>query len=126
MRGSVIHERPCVNITLLVRFVAVAEELHFPRAAKKLNIPLASLYSSISKLEDEVGSPLFVRNAAETRLTQAGILFLETARDEIAAAPAPIEKPVVPAGGKAKASKGKGRAPAVKGQPKPFKKRQGR
>src|SRR4051794_6931021 len=87
-----------VNITLLVRFVAVAEELHFPRAAKKLNIPLASLYSSISKLEDEVGAPLFVRNAAETRLTQAGVLFLATARNEIAAAPAPAPKPVVPAG----------------------------
>jgi hypothetical protein len=115
-----------VNITLLVRFVAVAEELHFPRAASKLGIPLASLYSSISKLEDEVGSPLFTRNATGTQLTNAGVLFLATAREEIAAAPAPAEKPVVPAGGKAKASKGKGRAPAVKGQPKPYKKRQGR
>ena len=114
-----------MNITLLVRFVAVAEELHFPRAAHALDIPLASLYSSISKLEDEVGSPLFVRGSAKTQLTEAGELFLATARDEIAAAPAPV-KPVVPAGGKAKASKGKGRAPAVKGQPKPFKKRQGR
>lgn len=115
-----------MNVTLLVRFVAVAEELHFPRAAIKLNIPLASLYSSISKLEDEVGTPLFVRNSAETRLTEAGSLFLVTARDEIAAAPAQVKQPVVPAGGKAKASKGKGRAPVVKGQPKPFKKRQGR
>ncbi|MEO7016141.1 MAG: LysR family transcriptional regulator [Leifsonia sp.] len=114
-----------MNITLLVRFVAVAEELHFPRAAIALNIPLAVLYSSIAKLEDEVGHPLFVRDASRTRLTEAGILFLATARDEIAAAPVP-EKPVIPAGGKAKASKGKGRAPAVKGQPKPFKKRQGR
>jgi hypothetical protein len=115
-----------VNITLLVRFVAVAEELHFPRAAIALNIPLTSLYSSISKLEDEVGSPLFIRDPTGTRLTKAGVLFLATARDEIAAAPAPVEKPVKPAGGKAKASKGKGRTPAVKGQPKPFKKRQGR
>jgi hypothetical protein len=115
-----------VNVTLLVRFVAVAEELHFPRAAQALNIPLASLYSSISKLEDEVGSPLFTRDSNGTRLTAAGTLFLATARDEIAAAPAPAKKPVVPAGGKAKASKGKGRAPAVKGQPKPYKKRQGR
>jgi hypothetical protein len=121
-----IHEGPYVNVTLLVRFVAVAEELHFPRAARELNIPLAALYSSISKLEDEVGSPLFIRDSTETRLTKAGILLLATARDEIAAAPAPVEKPVIPAGGKAKASKGKGRAPAVKGQPKPFKKRQGR
>jgi hypothetical protein len=126
IRGSMIHEGPYVNITLLVRFVAVAEELHFPRAARELNIPLAALYSSISKLEDEVGSPLVVRDSTGTRLTKAGILLLATARDEIAAAPAPVEKPVIPAGGKAKASKGKGRAPAVKGQPKPFKKRQGR
>lgn len=115
-----------MNITLLVRFVAVAEELHFPRAAKALNIPLASLYSSIAKLEEQAGTPLFVRDSAETRLTNAGTLFLATAKDEIAAAPAPTAKPVVPAGGKAKASKGKGRAPAVKGQPKPYKKRQGR
>jgi hypothetical protein len=115
-----------VNITLLVRFVAVAEGLHFPRVARELGIPLASLYSSIAKLEEEVGAPLFVRNSAETRLTKAGVLFLDTAREEIAAAPAPPKKPVVPAGGKAKASKGKGRAPAVKGQPKPYKKRQGR
>jgi hypothetical protein len=121
-----IHEWPYVNITLLVRFVAVAEELHFPRAASRLNVPLAALYSSISKLEGEVGSPLFIRDSTGTRLTKAGVLFLATARDEIAAAPAQVEKPGVPAGGKAKASKGKGRAPAVKGQPKPFKKRQGR
>jgi len=53
------------------------------------------------------------------------VLLLEEAKEQIAAAP-PVEKPVVPAGGKAKASKGKGRAPSVKGQPKPFKKRQGR
>jgi hypothetical protein len=125
-RGSAIQEGPNVKISLLVRFVAVAEELHFPRAAKALGIPLASLYSSISKLEDEVGAPLFVRDATGTRLTPAGTLLLVTARDEIAVAPAPPQKPIVPAGGKAKASKGKGRAPAVKGQPKPFKKRQGR
>lgn len=115
-----------MNITLLVRFVAVAEELHFPRAANTLNIPLPALYSSISKLEEEVGSPLFIRDPTGTRLTKVGVLFLATARDEIASAGVPVEKPVKPAGGKAKASKGKGRTPAVKGQPKPFKKRQGR
>ena len=114
-----------MNITLLRRFVAVAEELHFPRAADTLGIPLASLYSSIEKLETEVGHPLFTRNG-ETRLTKVGILFLDEARREIAAAPASVEKPVAKAGGKAKASKGKGRAPIVKGKPKPYKKRQGR
>lgn len=114
-----------MNITLLERFVAVAEELHFPRAAGMLGIPLASLYSSIDKLELEIGQPLITRDAP-TRLTPAGTLLLADAKKEIAAAPAPAAKPVVPAGGKAKASKGKGRTPAVKGQPKPYKKRQGR
>jgi hypothetical protein len=114
-----------VNIILLRRFVAVAEELHFPRAAKALDIPLASLYSSIDKLEAEIGQPLFTRTG-DTQLTKVGLLFLDEARAEIAAAPAPAEKPVVKAGGKAKASKGKGRAPIVKGKPKPYPKRQGR
>jgi DNA-binding transcriptional LysR family regulator len=115
-----------VNIILLIRFVAVAEELHFPRAAAALAIPLASLYSSIDKLEAEVGHPLFTRDSGQTRLTRAGDLLLVEAREQIAAAPAPAAKPAVAGGGKAKASKGKGRAPVVKGQPKPFKKRQGR
>jgi hypothetical protein len=115
-----------VNITLLRRFVVAAEELHFPRAAQELGIPLPSLYSSIDKLEAEVGHPLFTRDGAAPALTKAGTLLLAEARVQIAAAPAPPAKPVVKAGGKAKASKGKGRAPAVKGQPKPYKKRQGR
>lgn len=114
-----------MNITLLSRFVVAAEELHFPRAAIALDIPLPSLYSSIDKLEQEVGHPLFTRDGARPELTGAGMLLLEEAREQLAAAP-PVIKPVVPAGGKAKASKGKGRTPAVKGQPKPFKKRQGR
>lgn len=116
-----------MNITLLRRFVAVAsEDLHFPRAAKTLGIPLASLYTSVDKLEAEVGHPLFTRNKAGWTLTPAGKLLLVEAKQRIAHEPAPVAKPVAPAGGKAKASKGKGRAPVVKGEPKPFKKRQGR
>ncbi|WP_435743631.1 LysR family transcriptional regulator [Microbacterium sp. PMB16] len=114
-----------MKISLLRRFIVVAEELHFPRAAASLGIPLASLYTSIEKLEAEVGHPLF--NPGEpTRLTKVGELLLEEARVEVAAAPAPVKNAPAPRGGKAKASKGKGRAPAVKGQPKPYKKRQGR
>lgn len=113
-----------MNITHLQRFVVVAEELHFPRAADRLGIPLASLYSSIEKLEAEIGHPLLTRNP--TRLTAVGTAFLPDAMAQLAAAPSSDEKPVVKAGGKAKASKGKGRAPIVKGQPKPYKKRQGR
>ena len=113
-----------MNLTQLQRFVAVAEELHFPRAADRLGIPLASLYSSMDKLETELGAPLFTKNP--TQLTAVGAAFLPEAEAQIAAAPPPAEKPVVKGGGKAKASKGKGRAPIVKGQPKPYKKRQGR
>ncbi len=116
-----------MDIALLQRFVAVvADDLHVPRAAHTLGIPLASLYSSIEKLETDVGHPLFTRAKSGWTLTEAGALLLEEARRQIAAAPTPKAKPAVPAGGKAKASKGKGRAPVVKGEPKPFKKRQGR
>ncbi|WP_405373244.1 MULTISPECIES: LysR family transcriptional regulator [unclassified Microbacterium] len=114
-----------MNTTLLERFIVVAEELHFPRAAETLGIPLASLYTSMDKLEAQVGSILVTRDKPTT-LTPAGQLLLADARSLIAAAPAPEPPPRVPAGGKAKASKGKGRAPVVKGQPKPYKKRQGR
>lgn len=114
-----------MNVTHLQRFVAVAEELHFPRAAANLGIPLAALYSSIEKLEGEVGQPL-IAQGKPTRLTPVGEMFLGEARAMIAAAPAATAKPKGPAGGKAKASKGKGRAPVVKGQPKPYKRRQSR
>lgn len=116
-----------VNIVLLQRFVALVDDgVHFPRAAQSLGIPLASLYSSVEKLETEVGHPLFTRTKTGLVLTGAGELLLEEAKAQIASAPPPAAKKVVPAGGKAKASKGKGRTPVVKGQPKPFKKRQGR
>lgn len=114
-----------MNVTQLKHFVAVAEELHFPRAANALGIPLAALYTSIDKLEAEVGQPLLTRGSP-TQLTKVGTMFIDEARAMIAAAPPEVQKPKAPAGGKAKASKGKGRAPAVKGQPKPYKKRQGR
>lgn len=114
-----------MKIADLRRFIAVADELHFPRAAEALGIPLASLYTSIERLETEIGQPLFTRQAP-TRLTEVGVSFLPEAQARVAAAPPPAEKPTVKAGGKAKASKGKGRAPIVKGQPKPYKKRQGR
>lgn len=116
-----------MKVAHLTRFVALVDaDIHFPRAAETLGIPLASLHSSIDSLEAEVGHPLFANTKGGKALSPAGELLLEEAKHQIAAAPPPTAKPVVPAGGKAKASKGKGRAPSVKGQPKPFKKRQGR
>ncbi|PZU41482.1 MAG: LysR family transcriptional regulator [Microbacterium sp.] len=116
-----------MKITQLRRFIAVIDaDLHVPRAADELGIPLAALYSSIDKLETEVGQPLFAREKSGWRLTPAGRLLQDEAARRIAEAPPTASKPMASTGGKAKASKGKGRAPVVKGQPKPFKKRQGR
>lgn len=116
-----------MKIALLRRFVTLVEtDVHYPRAAENLGIPLASLYTSIEKLEADVGHPLFTGPKSAPTLTGAGMLLLDEARRQIAAAPPPAPKQVAPGGGKAKASKGKGRTPRVKGQPVTYKKRQGR
>ncbi|NMG49068.1 LysR family transcriptional regulator [Azoarcus communis] len=58
-------------------FLAVAEELHFARAAEKLHIEQSPLSRTIKELEEELGEQLFVRTSRSTRLTRAGKLFLE-------------------------------------------------
>ena len=109
----------------LRHFLVAAEVLHFPVAADKLGISRQKLESSIEALELEFGQKLFDRDASPYRLTKAGQAAIVVAEEELAS-PSTPPPPAPPGGGKAKASKGKGRTPAVKGQPKPFKKRQGR
>lgn len=58
-------------------FMAVAEELHFARAAERLHIDQSPLSRTIKELEEDLGAPLFLRNTRSTRLTRAGKLFLE-------------------------------------------------
>jgi DNA-binding transcriptional LysR family regulator len=66
-------------------FVAVAEELHFSRAAARLSLAQSALSSQIRQLERELGGPLLVRSTRRVELTPAGESLLNDAREILAA-----------------------------------------
>jgi DNA-binding transcriptional LysR family regulator len=75
-----------IDPRLLRSFVVLAEELHFGRAAERLNLAQPGLSQQIHRLEQQVGSSLFTRNSRIVELTAGGRAMLAPARAALRAA----------------------------------------
>ncbi|MBV8380240.1 MAG: LysR family transcriptional regulator [Paucibacter sp.] len=69
-----------IELRALRQFVAVAEELHFGRAALRLHMTQPPLTQAVRKMEAELGAALFERSSRSVALTPAGLALLPVAR----------------------------------------------
>ncbi|MDQ8701112.1 LysR substrate-binding domain-containing protein [Streptomyces sp. LHD-70] len=75
-----------VDTRQLDAFLAVAEELHFGRAAARLHLTQPALSRTIRQLESDLGDRLFDRTTRSVRLTSAGEALVEPARELVESA----------------------------------------
>jgi DNA-binding transcriptional LysR family regulator len=80
-----------VSLSQIRYFIAVAEEGHMGRAARSLRVAQPAVSRQIQKLEDELGTPLFVRTSRGMRLSPAGDVFVGHARGILAGVEAAAE-----------------------------------
>jgi DNA-binding transcriptional LysR family regulator len=81
-----------IDLELIRRFVVVAEELNFTRAAARLGLAQPPLSAAIAKLERKLGARLFERTSRRVALTPAGAVLLEQGRIAVEAAEAAVER----------------------------------
>ena len=89
-------------------------------------MPRSSLIAAVRSLEAQLGYELFDNTASTTQLTPKGEAYLLDAERQLEKSAKSAAQSVAKPGGKAKASKGRGRAPAAKGKSTPGRRRQAR
>lgn len=73
-----------MNLKTLASFIALAEELHFGRAAQRCGMSQPAISRLLSELEADIGVKLLQRTSREVSLTSAGRGFLDSARKAVA------------------------------------------
>ena len=72
------------DLRALAIFVKVAERLSFVRAAADLGITQSGVSNAISRLEDQIGTPLLARTTRKVSLTEHGAAYFERCRQALA------------------------------------------
>jgi DNA-binding transcriptional LysR family regulator len=73
-----------MDVKYLNYIITIAEEKNLHKAAKKLYVSQPSLSQYLTRLEAELGTPLFIRTSRELVITEAGQLYVDTARQIVA------------------------------------------